>query len=163
MNMGSNYIELDRHIRNEARIARAFFETGEDTVYCIPGTPQWVYDIVLDVHEDFTPDAYKYDMIVQCLDTIIKHGGPLYLCEAPEPCSYASSLTDWLNSSTMRLGYCDEASREAGTVSISTYHALQRGQLQENKEIMQIVYDALENRAVSILEQDIVLDGGIEA
>lgn len=138
--------------------ALAYFErrhrdSGE--VYVTHRAPDgnWVYQLVREAHGDMMPDDWRYAAIEAVLGALAENNfanadaardNQHAICAGLVDV-YTADLTEWLHSSTARLGYVDEA-RFEGFIAADADEItrLQIGQFLEFFEIYGLVVDALE-------------------
>ena len=113
-------------ISEAATEALSYFETkqrdnGESFVSLRDGHPEWVEDMVREAHGDMLPEDWRYKAIEEVITAISENeyeGEDDANDSASEVCDslvsvYTHELTQWLASSNARIGYLDEAVREA--------------------------------------------------
>jgi len=129
-----------------AQEVRKYFEDHphkENTFRMKDEAPQWVRDMVFEAHEDFAPDDYKYNYVVEALDALAS--GDME-GETLEPEVYNYQLLNWLGSNMKRIGYVDEAREDCGP-SEGIMQDIMMGQRKEKLEVFNIVRSCLEERA----------------
>ena len=129
-----------------AQEVRKYFEDHphkENTFRMKDEAPQWVRDMVFEAHEDFAPDDYKYNYVVEALDALAS--GDIE-GETLEPEVYNYQLLNWLGSNMKRIGYVDEAREDCGP-SEGIMQDIMMGQRKEKLEVFNIVRSCLEERA----------------
>ena len=129
-----------------AQEVRKYFEDHphkENTFRMKDEAPQWVQDMVFEAHEDFAPDDYKYNYVVEALDALAS--GDME-GETLKPEVYNYQLLNWLGSNMKRIGYVDEAREDCGP-SEGIMQDIMMGQRKEKLEVFNIVRSCLEERA----------------
>jgi len=129
-----------------AQEVRKYFEDHphkENTFRMKDEAPQWVQDMVFEAHEDFAPDDYKYNYVVEALDALAS--GDME-GETLKPEVYNYQLLNWLGSNMKRIGYVDEAREDYGP-SEGIMQDIMMGQRKEKLEVFNIVRSCLEERA----------------
>ena len=113
------------------------------------GTPEWIHDMVQDVHGGMFPDDWKYDCISSALDTISESDDPQdaigeFADGQVDP--YDSDRIEWLASHSSRQGYVDDAVSEFGHSDRGIVDQIALGQYYEANEVYGLVLRALEDR-----------------
>jgi hypothetical protein len=146
-------------IQDEAREAESWFvwnyrvDTGERFTKCQEGRPNWLQDMIRELHGDMLPDDYKYSAVLACLEHIAESSeddepGDIVNEWADSYVDHSThALTGWLHSSVERPGYVDQYCDDYGTQPGSEFDRLQAGQLMEHLEIGAAVANALAERA----------------
>lgn len=114
--------------------------------------PEELTDLIHKAHGDFMPDDWKYQFIVQALDTIAETEDEDEL-DAPnmEPDVYTHDLLNWLASNLNRPNYVDEAVEELGHGDSIT-DDIGYGQMKEKEEVYYSVLESLRDMINNIEE-----------
>jgi len=104
--------------------------------------PQWVIDMVKEVHGNMFPDDYKYAYIVDALEALAEAGdvdtARSIIHDSGDIETYR--LFHWVQTHTDRLARANDASGENTIEGFLT-----AGQYMERDEVFTIVLDTLEN------------------
>lgn len=107
--------------------------------------PEWLVDIVREIHGGMLPDDHKFDFITDALYAYAyDYDDPEEALDAIEPDVYTSDLLDWFTSHPERRGYVDEARKEYGP-GPSVDDDIMMGQVEEKREVYWKVLEALKN------------------
>lgn len=132
-------------------------EDGEQFTRCREGRPEWIAEMVQDVHGEMFPDDWKYACIWAALDAISESSDPDdYRAEFADDYVdvYTRQLMEWLESHSSRIGYCDEAAEEFGAISDDgIVKRMQLGQYAEAEEVYGLVLRAIEARLEDIEDE----------
>ena len=118
--------------------------------------PEWVYVMSLDAHKGMLPDDWRYQFIVNALDSFSECAGEDWddvIAERADSDTsvYNIELLDWLGSHGDRAGYVDEASKERDFIAEpGIMHRIMLGQYAERTEVYQSVRRSIEDRAEGI-------------
>lgn len=117
------------------------------------GSPDWMRDICFEAHQSMLPDDWTYIFIEDACDLLSATDSADDAFDDIEPSIYTDELTGWLNSRTSRVFYLEEARENAGD-SWSGGDLLMLAQLEERREVFQLVLDALDRLAEDMNEED---------
>lgn len=107
--------------------------------------PEWLVDIVRDIHGRMLPDDHKFDFITSALYSYAyDYDDPEEALDDIEADPYTSDLMDWFTSHSERRGYVDEARQEFGPGE-SVDNDIMMGQIMEKREVYWKVLEALKN------------------
>lgn len=87
---------------------------GAEYVHLKDGSPDWMTDVVHEVHGDKLPDDTVYALISRCVDAIADGGDdPQESLDEIEPDHYTNDLTGWLHARNDHVYYLTEALEES--------------------------------------------------
>lgn len=104
--------------------------------------PEWVGDIIHDIHGNMFPDDWTYATISECADYIAANGDD---GEQPETDFRTGALLEWLRDYPNAVDACDEAAEEYGA-SKGIIETIQMGQHCAVREIHYALLRALQER-----------------
>lgn len=143
-------------IKELAEYARSFFGAKEapeprGTFYVAEERiPTWIYDMIYAIHDngDWLPDDYKYEFIVDSLDSLAEGADP----EDPqlEADVYTSDLLKWFTSHGKRPGLVDEAVEQMGHSPQGILEDIGLGQWYEKDQVFNQIVQALRKRIEEI-------------
>lgn len=115
------------------------------------GTPKALRDLIQEAHGDMMPNDYKYNFVVDALETIAQELDE----DSIEADIYNRDLLNWLASHLDRPGYCDQYAEEYGVDSknFSIINIISGGQYLEKMEVYRSVLSSLEE-IIEELEDD---------
>lgn len=118
----------------------------QETIWTFkPKPPEWLVDMVREIHSGMLPDDHKYDFITSALYAFAyDYDDPDAAINEIEPDVYTSDLMEWFTSHLERRGYVDEAREEFGPGK-SVDDDIMMGQVLEKQEVYRMVLNALEN------------------
>lgn len=120
------------------------------------GRPDWVFCMVKEAHGSFLPDNFRYETI---LDTLYLIADGSDESDCAEPDCYTNKLLEWLESSYLRVSYCDDALEEGWCKTL--VDVLMRGQQIERVEVFDLVMANLVHLASPYRPTEINASGGI--
>lgn len=87
---------------------------GAEYVHLKDGSPDWMTEVIRDVHGDKLPDDTVYSLISRCVDAIADGGDdPQESLDDIEPATYTNDLTAWLHARNDHVYYLTEALEES--------------------------------------------------
>lgn len=112
--------------------------------------PIWIEEMTKAVHDDsqWLPDDYKYEYIVNTLDSLSEGNDPDEPYIEADP--YNSQLLDWLASHGERAGLVDEAVEQMGHSEHGIIGDIGSGQYYEKQQVWDRVLQALRDRLQAI-------------
>ena len=123
-------------------------ESGTTYICTADHAPEWVSDLVHELHDDLMPDDWRYRIIQSCADALSEDpeleayewAGTMVDC-------YYHNLMSWLASGSGRVELADETAEEIDpTVGIYTRAALgQEAEYRQVMEALQAHFKELEN------------------
>lgn len=138
-------------------------DDGERFTTTRDDAPEWVRDLVMHAHGDFLPEDWRYETIRDALEQLADGDYETADDAREDDGDFADSAVDvytapllrWLASNLNRPGYVDEA-RDEGLISgqENITQQITVGQYLEAREVYALVIDALESRAVEVLNAD---------
>ncbi len=115
------------------------------------GTPPIAEDLVREAHgEDFLPDDYRYEFIIEALSAIseTENLGDIVL----EPDISSNDRLSWLASNLNRIQYVDEALGEYMPFEgLGIMEIIGTGQAMEKSEVLDLIMNFLDKNAGEIL------------
>lgn len=140
-----------------ARYAREFFETGtrpdgESFWTLTDRYPTWVHDMAQEAHGEMFPDDYKYEYVVDVLDSLEDGTHPDE--PALEPDVYNTDRLKWLSSHLERAGFVDEAVENFGHSDQGVLGDIGFGQLYEKEQVWGTVVQQLRERLDEIEQEE---------
>lgn len=119
-----------------------------DTFYRLKtGSPRWMKVAVKAAHDNgnIRPDDWRFQAIHDVAELLAECSDPDDIDLESLVDVYDSELLAWLESSTWRMSYCDDALTEAicNQWGLSMSGAMMRGQLYEYREILDQLLHAL--------------------
>ncbi len=142
--------ELETVASDFARYLTTHKRGDETIIVKTEDAPEWVGDIIHEVHGDLFPDDWTYATISECADYIADNGDD---GEQPEVDIYTVSLLDWLRDYPNAVDCCDEATEEYGP-SKGIIEIIQMGQHRAIGEIHGALLSAFERRAEETDEEE---------
>ena len=121
-------------------------DNGEKFIKTIDNRPEWLQELIREAHGDMMPEDYKYQFVSDAIDYIADNGNDEELLDYPEiePDCYTSDLTAWLNSDNRRVYYLTEVLEEMDIKD--GFQALAAAQLQEKREVYNIILEGLKTK-----------------
>lgn len=145
-------------IQELAKHARTFFkmfkrpEDPENVAHYTMKVPHpiWIEEMSRAVHDDgqWLPDDYKYEYMVQALDSLEEGNDPDDPYIEADP--YNSDLLDWLTSHSARADFVNEAVRDMDHSKDGILGDIGYGQYAEKREVWDRVLQALRDRLQAI-------------
>ena len=137
-------------------------DDGERFTTTRDDAPEWVRDLVYRAHGDFLPDDWRYERIHDALAFISDNGYESGDDARDAAHEYADQSVDvytgarlqWVASNLQRPAYADDAADDFGADGMGITERLGLGQYAEALEVFSLVVDALESRAVEVLNAD---------
>jgi len=119
-------------------------QRGETTIVVrADDAPEWVADIIHDVHGNMFPDDWTYATIKECAEYIAENGDD---GEQPEADIYTHALLQWLANYPNATDACDEAAEEYGRAE-GIVETIRLGQYCAIRNIHYALLAALQDRA----------------
>jgi hypothetical protein len=125
-------------------------DNGEAFIKLTDDRPEWMFEAVRDAHCGMSPDDRRYEMIKECVDTLLEfddwedtHQMIDRLVDV-----YHTDRVKWLASHLDRGEYCTEAIADGMfTGESSIWDILGEGQYREYRQIYDSLINSLNNRA----------------
>lgn len=121
-------------------------DNGNEFICHTKAAPEWFMDLIHKAHDDFLPDDYKYEFILNTLYSIANSNKKADLDELGyeiEADIYTSDLIQWLASNLYRIEYVNEAMADFGTDVKDIIQYIQMGQQKEKQEVYTTILDGL--------------------
>lgn len=121
-------------------------DTGRTIRVLKDDAPGWMTDVVREAHDGMLPDDFRYEMIEEALDTLVRAEGDDEQAQEdlPEPPIYNAERLRWLASHLERVGYCDEVCEESGVeASVGILDRIAIGYRAEQEDVLALVVRAL--------------------
>ena len=129
-----------------ARLETKTRDNGNDFISLSSGTAPWMKELARTAHAGMLPDDFKYAFIQEALQAISEHDDADDALDSLEADVYNADLLAWLSSNLTRSSYVDEAVSNFGAAS-DTMQNIQMGQVEEKREVFNLVRTALEEQA----------------
>lgn len=148
-------------------VAEAFAQSFEQTTRTTTGeaitkrrvdAPDWVQDIVRELHEGHAPNDWLYRAIEQCADAIVDSEAATGAF--PEPDVYDSQLYAWLTDYPDAASFCDYGTEQEGGATLM--ETLQRGQRFALEHLYDELWHLLMTRADHLAEVGVDEEEGEE-
>lgn len=122
---------------------------GQEFVHLGDNSPQWMTDVIREIHGDKMPEDTTYAFIERCAQAIEdSESEPQDAIYEIEPDIYTSDLTGWLHARADHVNYVDDAIEEIGRSCIGSFSdLLQAAQSKHIHEVGSALISALEGIA----------------
>ena len=114
--------------------------------------PEYIRTFVRSIHQGYMPDDFKYSFLAESLRALREHDSLDDAKDSLESDIYNHELIRWLASHSGRVEYVNEAVID-GIASVVNFNLIQIigvGQLEEKKEVFDLVVQNLKNLSPEI-------------
>lgn len=124
-------------------------DSSDESIWIISeGSPEVYSDIVRECHDGMLPDNFKYEFVRECLLAIIDNDSQEEAYDSIDSDFRTYQLNKWLTSNNERHWYINQSVIEFGLVmkesEFDIMQLIQRGQLKEKLEVMDILVNKIQ-------------------
>lgn len=111
--------------------------------------PGWAQPAVYSAHSDMMPDDYRYSYCAWAASELADTEPDEWdeIADMIEPDVYNVDRIAWLGSNLGRQYYCDTAAEEFGPMDLDIMQRIGLGQVQEMREVLGLIREAVEEEA----------------